>query len=42
MQRQPDMSRAREYLNDWQPKVQLDEGLTKTIEYFDALLSRDN
>jgi UDP-glucuronate decarboxylase len=42
MQRQPDISRAREYLNDWQPKVQLDEGLTKTIEYFDALLSRDN
>jgi UDP-glucuronate decarboxylase len=42
MQRQPDITRAREYLDDWQPKVQLEEGLTKTIEYFDALLSRED
>lgn len=31
--RQPDITRARRLL-DWQPAVQLDEGLTRTIEYF--------
>jgi dTDP-glucose 4,6-dehydratase len=31
--RQPDITRARTLL-DWQPKVQLEEGLVKTIEYF--------
>lgn len=36
-QRQPNIDLARETL-DWTPKVQLREGLTKTIEYFDALL----
>ncbi|KGO87449.1 NAD-dependent dehydratase [Flavobacterium rivuli WB 3.3-2 = DSM 21788] len=36
-QRQPDISLAKKEL-DWEPKVQLREGLTKTIEYFDALL----
>jgi UDP-glucuronate decarboxylase len=41
MQRQPDISRAREYLNNWEPKVQLREGLGKTIEYFDRLLSAE-
>lgn len=38
MQRQPNISMAREHLNDWQPKVQLSEGLQHTIAYFDALL----
>jgi UDP-glucuronate decarboxylase len=38
-QRQPNIDLARETL-DWTPKVQLREGLTKTIEYFDALLKR--
>ena len=38
-QRQPDISRAREHLNDWQPHVQLSEGLIKTIAYFEQLLS---
>lgn len=38
MQRQPDISRAREYLNNWQPQIQLEAGLRKTIDYFDALL----
>lgn len=33
LQRQPDISKAREQLG-WEPKVQLDEGLAKTIEYF--------
>jgi UDP-glucuronate decarboxylase len=39
MQRQPDITLAREYLNDWEPQVQLEEGLKKTIFYFDDLLS---
>jgi UDP-glucuronate decarboxylase len=38
-QRQPDISLAREKLNGWEPKIPLREGLTKTIEYFDKLLS---
>jgi dTDP-glucose 4,6-dehydratase len=32
-QRRPDITRARELLG-WEPKVQLEEGLVKTIEYF--------
>lgn len=32
-QRQPDISSAKEKL-DWQPKIELDEGLEKTISYF--------
>lgn len=39
-QRQPDISLAMEKLN-WQPKVQLEEGLKKTIPYFDKMLSGD-
>ena len=39
MQRQPDISLAKEYLDNWEPKVQLREGLQKTIDYFDGLLS---
>jgi dTDP-glucose 4,6-dehydratase len=31
--RQPDITRARTLLG-WEPKVGLDEGLTKTLEYF--------
>jgi dTDP-glucose 4,6-dehydratase len=31
--RQPDISRARELLG-WEPKVPLEEGLKKTIDYF--------
>jgi len=37
MQRKPDISVAREKL-DWMPKVNLEEGLSKTINYFDQLL----
>ena len=33
MQRQPDISLAKEKLN-WEPKVKLEEGLKKTIDYF--------
>jgi UDP-glucuronate decarboxylase len=36
-QRQPNIDKAKELLG-WQPKVQLRDGLKKTIEYFDALL----
>jgi len=35
--RQPDITKARRILG-WEPKVSLDEGLTKTIEYFRARL----
>jgi UDP-glucuronate decarboxylase len=37
-QRQPDISQARKLL-DWQPKVQLKEGLGATIQYFRELQS---
>jgi UDP-glucuronate decarboxylase len=37
MQRKPNIEKAQKILG-WQPKVQLDEGLKKTIAYFDALL----
>ncbi|MCF6171751.1 MAG: SDR family oxidoreductase [Bacteroidales bacterium] len=37
LQRQPDISLAREKLN-WEPKVKLEEGLVKTIAYFEKLL----
>lgn len=36
-QRQPDIEKARETLG-WRPKVQLRDGLKKTIAYFDGLL----
>ena len=39
MQRKPDLTLARKHLGGWEPTTQLDEGLRKTIEYFDALLS---
>ena len=39
VQRRPDISQARELL-DWNPRVDLDEGLRKTIAYFEALLTR--
>ena len=38
-QRNPDISRAREQLG-WAPSVALDDGLTQTIRYFDALLQQ--
>lgn len=40
MQRKPDISVAKEKLA-WKPKVQLEEGLGKTIAYFDQILSSD-
>ncbi|BAX81356.1 UDP-glucuronic acid decarboxylase family protein [Labilibaculum antarcticum] len=38
-QRQPNISLAKMELNDWEPKIQLNEGLLRTISYFDNLLS---
>ena len=35
--RRPDVTLAKERL-DWEPKVKLDEGLKKTIEYFKTTL----
>jgi UDP-glucuronate decarboxylase len=35
-QRRPDISLARKYL-DWEPKISLEKGLVKTIEYFRGL-----
>jgi dTDP-glucose 4,6-dehydratase len=37
-QRRPDITRARTLLG-WEPKVQLEEGLVKTIEYFKSKLA---
>ena len=36
-QRQPDISKAKQYL-DWEPRVQLEEGLRQTIEYFKTVI----
>jgi nucleoside-diphosphate-sugar epimerase len=38
-QRRPDITRARTLLN-WEPRVQLEEGLVKTIEYFRTKISQ--
>jgi UDP-glucuronate decarboxylase len=40
VRRQPDITLARQVIN-WEPKVKLEIGLQKTIEYFDRLLSGD-
>ncbi|NNK83015.1 MAG: SDR family oxidoreductase [Flavobacteriaceae bacterium] len=37
-QRQPDINLAKKELNGWEPKIQLEEGLIKTIEYFNTLI----
>lgn len=34
LQRKPDISLAKKTLNNWEPKISLDEGLLKVIEYF--------
>ncbi len=38
-QRKPDISLARHHLK-WEPRVSVDEGLTKTIAYFKSLLAK--
>ena len=39
-QRRPDITKAKKLLN-WEPVTPLEEGLVKTIEYFDKLLKED-
>ncbi len=39
VKRKPDISRAKEYLN-WEPTIQLRDGLVKTIAYFRELLKK--
>jgi UDP-glucuronate decarboxylase len=39
-QRKPDIGLAREVLG-WEPKVSLEEGLRRTVDYFDDLLRRE-
>ena len=39
-QRKPDITRASEWLG-WEPRVQLPEGLGKTVDYFRRRLSRE-
>jgi UDP-glucuronate decarboxylase len=38
IQRQPDIAAARTQLGGWAPRVALEDGLRKTIAYFEALL----
>ena len=38
-QRQPDIELARKALKGWEPRIELDEGLSKTIDYFRTVLS---
>jgi len=37
--RRPDISLAKQFLNNWEPKITLNQGLQKTIAYFDSLLA---
>jgi UDP-glucuronate decarboxylase len=40
LQRKPVIDKAKAHLDSWEPKVGLDEGLKRTITYFDNLLSK--
>lgn len=40
VQRKPVIAMAKATLDNWEPKVELEEGLVKTIAYFDNLLSK--
>ena len=42
IQRRPDISYAKEILDNWEPKTELETGLNNTISYFEELLSQDN
>ena len=39
IQRKPDISRAKQLLVGWYPQVHLEDGLRKTIDYFDKILT---
>jgi len=38
-QRKPNIERAKKLLN-WEPSVSLNEGLAKTVEYFEGVVSK--
>jgi UDP-glucuronate decarboxylase len=38
-QRRPDISRARKLLG-WEPRIQLKEGLQKTVDYFASVIAK--
>ncbi len=38
MQRKPDITLAKKTLNNWEPKIGLEEGLSKVIEYFKGVI----
>ncbi len=38
--RNPDISMAKRILDNWEPKVTLDDGLTETIKYFEYILKK--
>lgn len=38
LQRRPDISLAKKTLNGWEPKVGIDEGLKKVVNYFESVL----
>lgn len=40
IKRRPDITRAKRLMN-WEPRVELDQGLKKTIQYFEQLLHND-
>ncbi len=41
-QRKPDISLAKQKLNNWEPKIELDDGLVKTIDYFKKLIKTND
>lgn len=41
IQRKPDITLAGELLNNWEPRVGLESGLKRTINYFDKLLTEE-
>jgi UDP-glucuronate decarboxylase len=38
LQRKPNIDLAKEKLNGWEPKINLEQGLIKTIDYFKTIL----
>jgi UDP-glucuronate decarboxylase len=40
VRRKPDISLAKEKLGGWEPRIHLEEGLLKTIAYFDKILTQ--
>lgn len=41
IQRKPNISLAKHHLSNWEPQIQLEQGLAKTIEYFEDLLKNN-